>query len=178
MNDEYFALVKLIKQFYQDNNYREVLFLSLKAVNLVPAFVQNEVKELGSFKTEQILPIDYVCAYLPLLHRIADMQNIRNLFKPIPELGKWVSIINHAFLVDEWWYQIEQLINDNPGVRQIDVWKTLGIDVREVANILYRADQLGLINREKEGYKLYIIKNAQTALNQDIRKQQLTVPVE
>jgi hypothetical protein len=166
MKDEYSAQAKLIEQFYQNKQYQEALLLSLKSISLVPDFVKNEVKQHGVFAVENILALKYACAYLPVLHRKSDLQDIRNLIKPIPELEKWVSMMDHALVLEQLWIQIEHLIQTNPGVRQSEVRDILGLDVHDVVDILFRADQLGIVKRESlvNTYKLSIIKDSKTAL--------------
>lgn len=172
MNDEYFAQTKLIEQFDQNRQFQEVLLLSLKTISLVPDYVKQEVKEHGVIAIEKILPIKYACAYLPVLHRRSDLQDIRNLIKPITELEKWVSMIDHALALEELWIKIEHLIQTNPGVRQSEVKEILGLDVHDVVDILFRADQLGIVKRESlvNTYKLYLVKDAQMAINDAILK--------
>jgi hypothetical protein len=179
-DDDYLVKVNLIERFYHEKNYQEVLLLSLKSIDSVLNFVENEVKQRGRFTITQILPIEYACAYLPLLYRTTDLQNIKTLIEPIPEFEKWVVMINHAFLVEEWWLKIVQLITASPGISQKDVWKTLGLDAGEVVFILYHAEQLGIVKRETDGYspyKLYLVKDVQAAITQDILKQKSKVPV-
>jgi hypothetical protein len=166
MNEEYFAQVKMIEQLYQNKQYQEALLLSLKSISLVPDFVKNEVKQHGVFAIETILPLKYACAYLPVLHRKGDLQDIKNRFKPIPELEKWATMIDHALALEQLWIQIEHLIQTNPGVRQSEVKEILGLDVHDVVDILFRADQLGIVKRESlvNTYKLSIIKDSKTAM--------------
>ena len=166
MNDEYLANVKTISQFYQNKQYQEVILLSLKSISLVPNFVKNEVKQHGISAIDNILPLKYACAYLPVLHRRSDLQDVRNVIKPIPELEKWISIVDHALVLEELWTKIEHLIQTNPGVRQSEVKEILGLDVHDVVDILFRADQLGIVKRESlvNTYKLTLVKDSKTAI--------------
>jgi hypothetical protein len=166
MNDEYLTQVKTIEQFYQNKQYQEAILLSLKSISLVPAFVKNEVKQHGAFTIENILPIKYACAYLPVLHRRSDLQDVRKVIKPIPELEKWVGMVDHALVLEELWTKIEHLIQTNPGVRQSEVKEILGLDVHDVVDILFRADQLGIVKRESlvNTYKLTLMKDSKTAI--------------
>lgn len=156
MND-YFTLMEKIEHSRSQQRYYQALDLSLEAVKWLPQLVKDTKKEFGQWDIKGSPPLGYACHYLSVLRRRDDLHRIRTLLKSVPELTEWLSEVDYALERADLMDKVESFLLENPGFIQAKLGKTLGVDGREVSNLLIYAEQMGLVRREKEGrsYRLY-----------------------
>ena len=132
--------------------------LALEAVKCLPQLVKDTIKEFGQWDIKGSPPLGYACRYLAILRRRDDLHRIGNLLKSVPELTEWLSEVDFSLKQAELMDKVESFLFENPGFVQAKLGKALGVDGREVSNLLIYAGQMGLIRREKEGqsYRLYL----------------------
>jgi len=160
--DEYYALREEIERARSQQRYYQALDLSLEAVKWLPQLVKDTVKEFGQWDIKGSPPLGYACHYLSVLRRRNDLRRIGTLLKSVPELVEWLNEVDYALERADLMDKVESFLLENPGFIQAKLGKALGVDGREVSNLLIYAEQMGLIHREKEGqsYRLYSEKVA------------------
>ncbi len=155
--NEYFTLMENIERARSQKRYYQALELSLEAVKWLPQLVRDTIKEFGQWDIKGSPPLGYACHYLSVLRRRDDLRRIRTLLKSVPELTDWLSEVDYALERADLMDRVESFLLENPGFIQAKLGKTLGVDGRKVSNLLFYAEQMGLVRREKEGrsYRLY-----------------------
>jgi len=156
MND-YFTLMEDIERARSQKRYHQALELALEAVKWLPQLVKDTVKEFGQWDIKGSPPLGYACHYLSILRRRDDLRRIGTLLKSVPELTEWLDEVDYALERADLMDKVESFLLENPGFIQAKLGKTLGVDGREVSNLIYYAEQMGLVHRDKEGrsYRLY-----------------------
>lgn len=156
--DRYYGLLDQIHRARSDRRYPEALALSLEALGHLPALVRDTVRRFGAWDIPSVPPIAYACNYLAALQRTDELKRLRDFVVSIPELTDWAEEVDRALERANLMGRIEQHLRDNPGSLQRNMGRDLGVDGREVSNVLTYARQIGVIRREAEGrtYRLYV----------------------
>ena len=168
MTDAYFSLLERIERARAQKRYYQALELSLEAVKWLPQLVKDTTKEFGRWDIISLPPLAYANKYLSVLRRRDDLRRIRTLLESVPELTEWLSEVDHALERADLMDRVESFLLENPGFIQSNLSKALGVDGREISNLLWYAEQMGIVCREKEGrsYRLYSEKEG--AMKDDV----------
>lgn len=159
MND-YFDQMEEMDRARQQKRYYQALDSALEAVKWLPQLVKDTKNEFGQWDIKSLPPLEYACYYLAVLRRRDDLHRIETLLKSVPELSEWLSEVNSALKRADLMDRIESFLLESPGFIQAKLGKSLGVEGREVSNLMYYAEQLRLVRRDKEGqsYRLYLEK--------------------
>jgi len=154
---EYFTLMENIERARAQKHYYQALELSLEAIKWLPQLVNDTIKEFGQWDIKGSPPLGYACHYLSVLRRRDDLRRIGTLLKSVPELKEWLCEVDYALERADLMDRVESFLLENPGFIQSNLGKALGVDGREVSNLLIYAEQMGIVRREKErrSYRLY-----------------------
>ncbi len=155
--DRYYGLLDQIDRARSDRRYPEALALSLEALGHLPALVRATVREFGAWDIPSVPPLAYACNYLAALQRPAELKRLREFVASMPELTDRLEEIDRALERADLMSRIEQHLTEMPGSLQRNMGRDLGVDGRQVSNLLTYARQIGVIRREPEGrtYRLY-----------------------
>ena len=155
--DRYYELVHQIQEARSQDRHPEALVLSLEALRYLTALVRWSVKEFGRWDIPSVPPIAWACDYLAALQRRDELERVRTLLRSIPELADWQKTVDYAFERVDLMGRVEKFLREKAGTLQKDMGRELGVDGREVSNLLHYARLIGVIRREPEGksYRLY-----------------------
>lgn len=155
--DRYYELLDQIQGARSENRYPDALTLCLEALGYLPDLVRETVRQTGRWDIPSVPPIAYACNYLAALQRRGEIERLRDFVASIPELVDWLDEIDRALERADLMGRIEQHLTERPGSLQRNIGRELGVDGREVSNLLVYARQIGVIRREPEGrtYRLY-----------------------
>ena len=155
--NEYWTLMENVERVRSQRHYYQALELSLEAIKWLPQLVKDTIKEFGQWDIKSLPPLAYANQYLSVLRKRDDLHRIRTLVKSVPELTDWLSEVDYALERADLMDRVESFLLENPGFIQSKLGKALDVNGREVSNLLFYAEQMGLIRREKEGrsYRLY-----------------------
>jgi hypothetical protein len=155
--DRYYELLQQLEAARSQGRYPQALALSLEALQCLPALVRWCIKEVGRWDIPAVPPIAYACQYLAALQRRDEIERVRALIASIPQLSDWLEEIDGAFEGADLMSRVEQHLRQHPGSLQKNMGRELGVDGRDVSNLLLYARQIGVIRREAEGktYRLY-----------------------
>ena len=159
MND-YFDLMERMEHAHSQKRYYQALELALEATEWLPQLVKDTKRRFGQWDIRRSSPLEYSCRYLAVLRRRDDLHRMETMLKSVPELIEWLTEVESALEKATLMERIESFLLENPGFIQAKLGKALGVKGRDVSNLMYYAEQLGLARREREGksYRLYSAK--------------------
>jgi hypothetical protein len=159
MND-YFDLMERMERARSQKRYYQALDSALEATKWLPQLVKDTIEEFGQWDIRRLPPLEYACHYLAVLRRRDDLHRIETLLKSVPELSEWLNEVDLALRQADLMDRVESFLLESPGFIQAKLGKALGVDGREVSSLMYYAEQLGLVRRDKEGqsYRLHLQK--------------------
>lgn len=157
---DYFDLMEKMERARSQKRYYQALDFALEAVRWLPQLVKDTINEFGQWDIKRLPPLEYACHYLAVLRRRDDLRRIQTLLKSVPELSEWLSGVDFAIKQADLMDRIESFLLESPGFIQSKLGKALGVEGREVSNLMYYVELLGLVRREREGqsYRLYLEK--------------------
>lgn len=157
---DYFDLMEKMERARSQKRYYQALDFALEAVRWLPQLVKDTINEFGQWDIKRLPPLEYACHYLAALRRRDDLRRIQTLLKSVPELSEWLSGVDFAIKQADLMDRIESFLLESPGFIQSKLGKALGVEGREVSNLMYYVELLGLVRREREGqsYRLYLEK--------------------
>ena len=155
--NQYYDITEKIEQARSQKRYYQALELSLEAMKWLPQLVKDTKREFGQWDIQGSLALACACQYLPVLRRRDDLRRIQTLLKSTPELTEWLDLVDEALTRADLMDKVESFLFKNRGFIQAKLGKELGVDGREVSNLMHYAEQMGLVRREREGrsYRLY-----------------------
>jgi hypothetical protein len=158
--NSYFSLMERMEQAHSQRRYYQALDYALEGVKWLPQVVKDTTKEFGRWDIKRSSPLEYACRHLAVLRRREDLHRIETVLKSVPELSEWLSQTDFALEQADLMDKIESLLAENPGFLQAKLGKTLGVEGRDVSSLMYCAEQLGLVRRDREGrsYRLFWLK--------------------
>jgi hypothetical protein len=155
--NSYFDLMERMERAHSQRRYYQALDYALEAIPWLPQLVKDTMREFGRWDIKGSPQLGYACRYLAVLRRRDDLHRIQTVLKSAPELAEWLREVDFALKQADLMDKIEAFLAENPGFLQAKLGKALGAEGREVSNLMYYAEQLGLVRRDREGrsYQLY-----------------------
>jgi len=154
----YFKLSADIEAAKADKNYGTAVSAARETYRLFPEFVQEWKREYGKFDIGMSHAVHTVATLMAVMGERVGLGELRDVLSAIPDLHAWLPSVDEADrdagLVDG----ILGVVEQSPGVRQLDLKKQLGVrDARRLSTLAEWLEKAGRLRRVRTGstYQLF-----------------------
>jgi hypothetical protein len=149
--DEYFQLLNLISESKKKKNFERMLQYCDNSLPKIPALIQETKRDYGKFDLKSIPAIEIGLIYWAAYENKLKIIQVQSLVNQYPDLELWKTNVNEAFENLDLVNKIMELLKIS-SVKQTEIKSILGLnDGKKVSNILYYLDQIGKVERMKNG---------------------------
>lgn len=149
--DEYFQLLNFISESKKKKNFEKMLLYCDNSLPKIPALIRETKRDYGKFDLKSIPAIEIGLIFWAAYENKSKILQVQSLVNKYPDLEPWKTNVNEAFENLDLVSKIMELLKKS-SVKQSEIKTIMGQnDGKKISNILYYLDQIGKVERVKNG---------------------------
>lgn len=149
--DEYFQLLNFISESKKKKNFEKMLLYCDNSLPKIPALIRETKRDYGKFDLKSIPAIEIGLIFWAAYENKSKILQVQSLVNKYPDLEPWKTNVNEAFENLDLVSKIMELLKKS-SVKQSEIKTIMGQnDGKKILNILYYLDQIGKVERVKNG---------------------------
>ncbi|SRR6266571_19093 len=155
---KYFQLSVQIERAKADRNYQVAIAAARETYPLLPAFVESCKREYGKFDIGMSHAVHTAPTLMAVMGDREGLRELRESLSAVPELHDWLPAADDADHDASLVEGILSTVAEQPGVRQSDLKKRLGVpDARRLSTLADWLDKARRLRRVRTGssYQLF-----------------------